>query len=215
MQECVPFCVLGHTFTKKLGTFCARGKDFFKKTSKKSKNLFGKQKIKSYLYKKLKHMFTQERKTKVAQLMVQTADKWNEVYGKETEATQEEKDEYTEFREKTDKEIDLLIPPSEKLSICLSGCAAEDVSHYDIEDSLQEFFKPGEGVQYDSEGGQFWMYVKPTLVHQVLRWVDFHFPGKIDLVVDVNRYDSNPWFQNWTQARKYLASLEVGAETEE
>jgi len=160
-------------------------------------------------------MTIEERKTKVAQLMVQTADNWKTVYGKEEEATQEEKDEYDEFREKTDKEIDLLIPPSEKLSICLSGCADVGVSHYEIEDSLQTFFKPGEGVQYDSESGQFWMYVKPTLAHQVLRWVDFHFPGKMDFIVSPNHYDSNPWFQNWTQARRYLASLEVSAETGE
>jgi len=155
-------------------------------------------------------MTIQERKTKVAQLMVEQANKWKEVNGKDTWATQEERDNYQEFRQKIDDEIDSLIPDSEKLSICLSGIAAEGVSHYDIEDSLQMFFKPGEGVQYDSESGQFWMYVKPSLVHQVLRWIDCHFPGKIDLNVSPNRYTNNPWFQNWTQAQRYLETV-VGA----
>lgn len=149
-------------------------------------------------------MTIQERKTRVAQLMVEQASKWNEVYGNGIGATQEEKDNYQEIRQKIDDEIDSLIPDSEKLSIVLSGVAAEDVSHYDIEDSLILHFKPGEGVQYDSEGGQFWMYVKPKLVHQVIRWIDFHFPGKIDLVVEPNRWGTNPWFQNWSQARRYL-----------
>jgi len=155
-------------------------------------------------------MTIQERKTRVAQLMVEQASNWNEVYGGETEATQEEKDSYNELRQKIDDKIDSLIPDNERLSIVLSGCAAEGVSHYDIEDSLQTFFKSGEGVQYDSEGGQFWMYVKPTLVHQVLRWIDFHFPGKIDLVVENNRWATNPWFQNWSQAKRYLETV-VGA----
>ena len=155
-------------------------------------------------------MTIQERKTAVAKLMVEQAKWWNEVYGKETEATQEEKDNYNELRIEIDNKINSLIPNHEKLSITLSGVAAEGVSHYDIEDSLQTFFKPGEGVQYDSESGQFWMYVKPTLVHQVLRWIDFHFPGKIDLVVEHNVWDTNPWFQNWSQARRYLETV-VGA----
>ena len=148
-----------------------------------------------------------ERKTAVAKSMVEQAKWWNEVYGKETEPTQEERDNYQEFRQKIDDEIDSLIPDSERLSICLSGVAAEGVSHYDIEDSLQTFFKPGEGVQYDSESGQFWMYVKPTLVQKVLRHIDYHFPGKIDLVVKNNRWATNPWFQNWTQAQRYLETV--------
>jgi hypothetical protein len=160
-------------------------------------------------------MTIQEIKTRVAQLMVEQAKGWKEVYRGETEATQKEKDSYQELRQKIDDKIDLLVPPSEKLSICLTGCADVGVSHYDIEKSLQEFFKPGEGVQYDSESGQFWMYVKPTLVHQILRWVDFHFPGKMDFIVGPNHYTDNPWFQNWTQAERYLASLEVSAETGE
>ena len=160
-------------------------------------------------------MTIQERKTKVAQLMDEQAKAWGEVYGGEIEAIQERKNNYHRLRIEIDNEIDSLIPDSERLSICLSGVAAEGVSHYDIEDSLQTFFKPGEGVQYDAESGQFWMYVKPTLVHQVLRWIDFHFPGKIDLVVENNRWATNPWFQNWTQAERYLASLEVSAETGE
>jgi hypothetical protein len=155
-------------------------------------------------------MSTEETKKQVAELMAATARKWKKVYGKEEEATQEEKDRYAVFREEMDKKIDSLIPDSEKLSIVLSGCAVEGVSHYDIEDSLQEFFKPGEGVQYDSESGQFWMYVKPTLVHQVLRWIDFHFPGGIDLTVEPNKYNSNPWFQNWGQAERYLAQISAG-----
>lgn len=160
-------------------------------------------------------MTIQERKTAVAKLMAEQAKWWNEVYGKETEATQEEKDNYNELRIEIDNKINSLVPNHEKLSITLSGVAEEGVSHYDIEGSLQEFFKPGEGVQYDSESGWFWMYVKPLLVHQVLRWIDYHFPGKINLVVEPNIYTTNPWFQNWTQAKGYLASLEVSAETGE
>ena len=151
-----------------------------------------------------------EIKKEVARLMAMEAEAHKMVYGQEKEATQEEKDEYSALREYVEKSIDSLIPEKEKLTICLSGVAAEGVSHYDIEDSLQTFFKPGEGVQYDSEGGQFWMYVKPTLVHQVLRWIDFHFPGKIDLVVEHNRWGTNPWFQNWSQAQRYLETV-VGA----
>jgi hypothetical protein len=155
-------------------------------------------------------MTIQEIKKEVAELMAATAHNWKAVYGKEGEATQEEREEYANFREYADKRIESLIPDSEKLSITLTGCAKGDLAHYDIEDSLQEFFKPGEGVQYDSESGQFWMYVKPTLVHQVLRWIDFHFPGQIDLIVEPNEYSTNPWFQNWTQAERYLETV-VGA----
>jgi hypothetical protein len=156
-------------------------------------------------------MTIQERKFKVAELMVSEAKHWKNTYGREgIEPTQEEKDEHKIVRKFSDEAIKSLIPDSEKLSICLSGCAKGDLSHYDIEDSLQEFFKPGEGVQYDSESGQFWMYVKPTLVHQVLRWIDFHFPGKIDLTVEPNKYADNPWFQNWSQAERYLETV-VGA----
>ena len=145
-----------------------------------------------------------EIKKEVARLMAMEEKAHKMVYGQEKEVTQEEKDEYSALREHVEKRIDSLIPNSERLSICLSGVAAEGVSHYDIENSLQTFFKPGEGVQYDSEGGQFWMYVKPTLVHQVLRWIDFHFPGKIELVVENNKWVTNPWFQNWAQARRHL-----------
>ena len=149
-------------------------------------------------------MTIQEIKTKVAQLMVEQANKWNEVYGGEGEATQEAKDSYQEFRTKVDEEINSLIPNSEKLTICLTGVAAEGVSHYEIEDTLQMEFTAGEGVQYDSEGGQFWMYVKPSLVQKVLRRIDYFYPGKIDLNVSPNKYAENPWFQNWSQARRYL-----------
>ena len=155
-------------------------------------------------------MTIQETKIKVAQLMVEQASKWNEVYGGEGEATKETSEEYGKFAEEKEQEINSLIPENEKLTIMLYGVAAEGVSHYEIEESLQTFFKPGEGVQYDSEGGQFWMYVKPKLVHQVLRWIDFHFPGKIDLNVSPNKYAENPWFQNWSQARRSLETV-VGA----
>jgi hypothetical protein len=149
-------------------------------------------------------MNIKEIKKEVAELMATTAHNWKAVYGKEGEATQEERDEYAAFREYADKRIQELIPEREKLSICLTGCAAEGISHYDIEDSLQEFFKPGEGVQYDSESGQFWVYVKPLLVQRVLRHIDYNFPGQIDLTVSPNSYTSNPWFQNWGQAEKYI-----------
>jgi hypothetical protein len=156
-------------------------------------------------------MTIQEIKKQVAVVMAATAKHWKNTYGREgIEPTQEEKDEFKAYREIADERIKSLIPSSERLSITLSGCAKGDLAHYDIEDSLQEFFKPGEGVQYDSESGQFWMYVKPTLVHQVLRWIDFHFPGQIDLVVEPNEYSTNPWFQNWGQAERYLETV-VGA----
>jgi hypothetical protein len=156
-------------------------------------------------------MTIQERKFKVAELMATDAKRHKSIYWREgIEPTQEERDEFRAYREANEEAIKSLIPSSERLSITLSGCAAEGVSHYEIEHSLKEFFKPGEGVQYDSESGQFWMYVKPTLVHQVLRWIDFHFPGKIDLTVEPNEYNINPWFQNWTQAERYLETV-VGA----
>ena len=156
-------------------------------------------------------MTIQEIKKEVAELMTSEAKHWKNTYGREgIEPTQEEKDKHKAYRESTDEWIKELIPSSECLSICLSGCAKGDLSHYDMEDTLKMFFKPGEGVQYDSESGQFWMYVKPTLVHQVLRWIDFHFPGQIDLVVEPNEYSTNPWFQNWSQAERYLETV-VGA----
>jgi hypothetical protein len=156
-------------------------------------------------------MNIKEIKKEVAELMATTAHNWKAVYGKEGEATQEERDEYAAFREYTDRRIQSLIPDSEKLSIVLSGCAKGDLSHYDMEDTLKMFFKPGEGVQYDSESGQFWMYVKPELVHPVLRAIDHNFPGQIKLTVDINRYATNPWFQNWTQAERYLAQISAEA----
>ena len=156
-------------------------------------------------------MTIQEIKKEVAELMASEAKHWKNTYGREgIEPTQEEKDEHKIVRKFSDEAIKSLIPDSEKLSITLTGCAAAGVSHYDMEHSLKEVFKPGEGVQYDSESGQFWMYVKPTLVHQVLRWIDFHFPGKINLKVEPNEYATNPWFQNWTQAERYLETV-VGA----
>ena len=156
-------------------------------------------------------MSTKEIKKEVAKLMATTAQKWKAVHGKGEEATQEEKDEYANFREYVDKKIQELIPDSEKLSIVLSGCAKGELAHYDIEDSLQTVFKSGEGIQYDSESGQFWVYVNPRLVQKVLRHIDYHFPGGIDLNVSPNRYADNPWFQNWTQAERYLAQISAEA----
>ncbi len=145
-----------------------------------------------------------EIKKLVAQLMVDQSNRWSDVYGGEQDPTPDKIEHYNQFREGIERTICELVPKSEKLMICLSGVAAEGVSHYDIEDSLQTEFKSGEGVQYDSESGQFWMYVKPTLVQKVLRHIDYHFPCKIDLVVEPNNYCNNPWFQNWSQARRYL-----------
>ena len=48
-------------------------------------------------------MSTEETKKQVAELMAATARKWKKVYGKEEEATQEEKDRYAVFREEMDK----------------------------------------------------------------------------------------------------------------
>ena len=156
-------------------------------------------------------MTIQERKFKVAEVMAATAKHWKNTYGREgIEPTQEEKDEHKIFRKVADEAIKSLIPSSERLSICLSGCAKGDLSHYDMEDTLKMFFKPGEGVQYDSESGQFWMYVKSSLVQKVLRHIDYHFPGKINLKVEPNEYATNPWFQNWTQAERYRETV-VGA----
>ena len=156
-------------------------------------------------------MTIQEIKKEVAIVMVATAKHWKNTYGREgIEPTQEEKDEFKAYREIVDERIKSLIPSSECLSICLTGCAVAGVSHYDMEHSLKEVFKPGEGVQYDSESGQFWMYVKSSLVQKVLRHIDYHFPGKINLKVEPNEYATNPWFQNWTQAERYLETV-VGA----
>ena len=156
-------------------------------------------------------MTIQEIKKEVAIIMAATAKHWKNTYGREgIEPTQEEKDEFKAYREIADEKIKSLIPSSERLSICLSGCAAAGVSHYDMEHSLKEVFKPGEGVQYDSESGQFWMYVKSSLVQKVLMHIDYHFPGKINLKVEPNEYATNPWFQNWTQAERYLETV-VGA----
>ena len=150
-------------------------------------------------------MTTQEIKKQVAQLITGTEDKWRTVYGREgVEPTLEERAEYSEYADRIHAEINRLIPNSEKLSICLTGCAKDELSHYDIEHSLKTEFKAGEGIQYDSEGGQFWVYVKPSLVQKVLRHIDYHFPGGINLNVSPNNYADNPWFQNWSQAEKYL-----------
>ena len=148
-----------------------------------------------------------EIKKEVARLMAMEAEAHKMVYGQEKEVTQEEKDEYAALREHVGKRIDSLIPDSERLSICLTGVAEEGLSHYDIEDLLQTEFKPGEGVQYDSESGQFWMYVKPSLVQQVLRFIDYNFPRRINLYVEPNYGNKNPWFQNWTQAQRYLETV--------
>ena len=149
--------------------------------------------------------YTKEIKLKVAKLMVEEKRVWEITY-KDREPTQFEKDTYEMYKNEKEEEIQRTIPHNQKLTICISGCAEGELSHYDIEDSLQTQFKAGEGIQYDSEGGQFWVYVKPSLVQKVLRHIDYHFPGQIDLNVSPNTYASNPWFQNWSQAERYLAA---------
>jgi len=144
-----------------------------------------------------------EIKLKVAKLMMDKKRAWELTY-RDREPTPFEKETYKIYADEKDYEIKMLIPESEKLTIELTGCAKGDLSHYDIELSLREIFKEGEGIQYDSEGGQFWVYVKPTLVQKVLRHIDYHFPGKINLTVSPNKYDENPWFRNWGQAEVYI-----------
>jgi hypothetical protein len=150
-----------------------------------------------------------EIKTKVASLMIEQKRLWESTY-KDRVATELERQTYLEHANRIDEEIKKTIPESERLTICLTGCAKGDLSHYEIEESLQTKFKAGEGIQYDSEGGQFWVYINPSLVQPVLRHIDYHFPDQIRLHVSVNKYADNPWFQNWTQAGKYLET-EVGA----
>ena len=150
-----------------------------------------------------------EIKTKVASLMIEQKRLWESTY-KDRVATELERQTYLEHANRIDEEIKKTIPESERLTICLTGYAKGDLSHYEIEESLQTKFKAGEGIQYDSEGGQFWVYINPSLVQPVLRHIDYHFPDQIRLHVSVNKYADNPWFQNWTQARKYLET-EVGA----
>ena len=149
--------------------------------------------------------YTKEIKLKVAKLMMDVKRAWETTY-QDREPTQFEKDTYEMYKNEKEDEIQRTIPHSQKLTICISGCAKGELCHSDIEFSLQEVFKRGEGIQYDSEGGQFWVYVKPSLVQKVLRHIDYHFPGQIDLNVSPNDYANNPWFQNWGQAERYLAA---------
>jgi hypothetical protein len=144
-----------------------------------------------------------EIKLRVASLMMDQKRSWENTY-KDRVATELERQAYLEYAHVIDKEIKNNIPESERLTICLTGCARGDLSHYEIEESLQTKFKAGEGIQYDSEGGQFWVYINPSLVQPVLRHIDYHFPNQIRLHVSVNKYADNPWFQNWTQAEKYI-----------
>lgn len=146
-----------------------------------------------------------EIKLRVAKLMVDVKRAWETTY-QDREPTDFEKSTYEMYKNEKEEEIQRTIPHSQKLTICISGCAKGELSHYDIELSLQTQFKAGEGIQYDSEGGQFWVYIKPSLVQRVLRHIDYHFPGQIDLNVSPNSYASNPWFQNWSQAERYLAA---------
>lgn len=146
-----------------------------------------------------------EIKLRVAKLMMDVKRAWETTY-QDREPTDFEKSTYEMYKNEKEEEIQRTIPHSQKLTICISGCAKGELSHYDIELSLQTQFKAGEGIQYDSEGGQFWVYVKPSLVQRVLRHIDYHFPGQIDLNVSPNSYASNPWFQNWSQAERYLAA---------
>ena len=147
--------------------------------------------------------YTREIKLKVAKLMMDEKRAWETTY-KDREPTDFEKRTYEMYKNEKEDEIQRIIPHGQKLTICISGCAEGELSHYDIEDSLKTQFKAGEGIQYDSEGGQFWVYVKPSLVQKVLRHIDYHFPGQIDLNVSPNSYASNPWFQNWAQAERYI-----------
>ena len=149
-------------------------------------------------------MTLEELKKKVAKKIMLQKNAWTETYAKEGAPTDFERQTYKEYADIIDREIKEMIPESERLTIELTGCAKGELSHYDIEDSLKEVFKPREGILYDSEGGQFWVYIKPLLVQRVLRHIDYHFPGQIDLIVSPNSYANNPWFQNWGQAEKYI-----------
>jgi hypothetical protein len=155
-------------------------------------------------------MTLQELKKEVAKKIMLKKNAWTETYAKEGAPTDFERQTYKEYADIIDREIKEMIPESERLTIELTGCAKGDLSHYDIENSLRTQFNAGEGIQYDSEGGQFWVYVKSSLVQKVLRHIDYHFPGQIDLNVSVNKYNDNPWFQNWTQAEKFLSAQKEG-----
>ena len=155
-------------------------------------------------------MTLEELKKKVAKKIMLQKNAWTETYAKEGAPTDFERQTYKEYADIIDREIKEMIPESERLTIELTGCAKGDLSHYDIENSLRTQFNAGEGIQYDSEGGQFWVYVKSSLVQKVLRHIDYHFPGQIDLNVSVNKYNDNPWFQNWSQAEKFLSAQKEG-----
>ena len=155
-------------------------------------------------------MTLQELKKEVAKKIMLKKNAWTDTYAKEGAPTDFERQTYKEYADIIDREIKEMIPESERLTIELTGCAKGDLSHYDIENSLRIQFKAGEGIQYDSEGGQFWVYVKSSLVQKVLRHIDYHFPGQIDLNVSVNKYNDNPWFQNWSQAEKFLSAQKEG-----
>jgi hypothetical protein len=155
-------------------------------------------------------MTLQELKKEVAKKIMLKKNAWTETYAKEGAPTDFERQTYKEYADIIDRETKEMIPESERLTIELTGCAKGDLSHYDIENSLRTQFKAGEGIQYDSEGGQFWVYVKSSLVQKVLRHIDYHFPGQIDLNVSVNKYNDNPWFQNWSQAEKFLSAQKEG-----
>ena len=155
-------------------------------------------------------MTLQELKKEVAKKIMLIKNAWTETYAKEGAPTDFERQTYKEYADIIDREIKEMIPESERLTIELTGCAKGDLSHYDIENSLRTQFNAGEGIQYDSEGGQFWVYVKSSLVQKVLRHIDYHFPGQIDLNVGINKYGDNPWFQNWTQAEMFLSAQKEG-----
>ena len=155
-------------------------------------------------------MTLQELKKEVAKKIMLKKNVWTETYAKEGAPTDFERQTYKEYADIIDREIKEMIPESEWLTIELTGCAKGELSHYDIENSLRTQFNTGEGIQYDSEGGQFWVYVKSSLVQKVLRHIDYHFPGQIDLNVGVNKYNDNPWFQNWSQAEKFLSAQKEG-----
>jgi hypothetical protein len=158
-------------------------------------------------------MTLQELKKAVAKKIMLKKNAWTETYAnpiKTFPPNDFERQTYKEYADIIDREIKEMIPESEWLTIELTGCAKGELSHYTIEDSLKEVFKPREGILYDSEGGQFWVYVKSSLVQKVLRHIDYHFPGQIDLNVGINKYGDNPWFQNWTQAEMFLSAKKEG-----
>ena len=110
--------------------------------------------------------YFREIKLRVASLMMDVKRSWENTY-KDREPDDFEKKVHEILANEKEEEIQRTIPYSQKLTICISGCAKGDQTQYENEDSHQTQFKAGEGIQYDSEGGQFWVYIKPSLVQRV------------------------------------------------